>query len=122
MTLESDALQYCMNNSPIVANDSPSPIQFTREYFNAKFDTDSRWVERGIVALYRKQTEMEKRIGSTVEHNNQGFSGWTANSGTYYAKWILSGKNLDGKHLDRARKIVKHHCLQIVRIAQEGKD
>ena len=110
------ALQSVMQTTlPSASN--PDPIQFTREYFNAKFDSDPRWVERGILALYRKQTAMERAIGATTDHNKQGFSGWTANSGTYYAKWILSGKHLDGRHLDRARKIVKHHCVQIIRIA-----
>lgn len=76
-------------------------------------------VERGIVAIFQRQTADEKSTESTNHHNNVGFSGWTAKKGSYYAKWILSGRRLTGHHLEKARKITLHHAIQITKIANK---
>ena len=76
-------------------------------------------VERAIVVLFQRQTASEQDAGHTVQRNGQGFNAFHANLGTYYAKWILAGKHLDGRHLDKARRISLHYTGQLVQVAIE---
>ncbi len=83
---------------------------WTKDRVKKLLMTNDRAVERAMVALYRLQTADEQEAGTTAHRNGQGFSGATAVNGTYYAKWVLSGKRLTGKHLEKARKIaILHH-------------
>lgn len=90
---------------------------WTREQIETLLIENNRAVEKGIVALYQLQTADEQASETTNHHNNMGFCGWAARNGTYYAKWVLSGKQLTGKHLDKARKICIHHVRQLTEIA-----
>ena len=83
-------------------------------------DTSDKAVERAIVAIYNRQTIDEKATNHTSKSNNIGFSGADASSGSYYAKWILSGRNLSGKHLDKARNMAKKYRKQLLSIANSG--
>lgn len=78
-------------------------------------------VERAIVAIYEKQTEDEQRAGETKHHNNVGFNGSDARRGSYYARWIMSGRSLTGAHLERARKMCLKYAGQLVKIIAEKK-
>jgi hypothetical protein len=90
---------------------------WTREDIVALLNTNDRAVERGIVAIWQRQTADEQGSDTTRHSNGVGFSGWSARSGSYYAKWVESGRRLTGKHLDKARKIALHHVGQLTRIA-----
>lgn len=74
-------------------------------------------VERAMTAIWNHQTSSEKSESNTKVNNGVGFSASTVNSGSYYAKWVNSGKRLSGKHLERARKIAIHHSGQLTLIA-----
>jgi len=76
-------------------------------------------VERAIVAIYRRQTRDERDSNSTIEPNGIGFSGTDARLGSYYAKWVLSGKNLSGQHLIKARNMAYKYTRQLVEIATQ---
>ncbi len=78
---------------------------------------NDRAVEKAIVAIYNLQTEDEKSSNDTRHSNNVGFSGADARLGSYYAKWILSGKNLTGKHLEKARNMANKYIRQLVQVA-----
>ena len=80
-------------------------------------NSNARAVERAMVALYERQTEDEQREESTKHLNGMGFSGAHSRLGSYYARWILSGRSLDGKHLERARAIALRYCGQLCDIA-----
>lgn len=90
---------------------------WTREDIVSLLNTSDRAVERGVVAIWQRQTADEQSTDTTRHSNGIGFSGWSAHSGSYYAKWVESGRRLTGKHLDKARKIVLHHAAQLTRIA-----
>lgn len=79
--------------------------------------TNDRAVERGVLALFERQTSDEQVSDTTRHSNNRGFSGWSAHGGSYYAKWCRSGRQLTGKHLDKARRICLHHAGQLTKIA-----
>lgn len=92
---------------------------YTVAHIAALLQKNDKAVERGILAIYAKQTSDEKSEGTTKYNNNVGFCGWSTKSGSYYARWLLSGKSLSGKHLDKARKICLHHVGQITKIANK---
>ena len=51
--------------------------------------------------------------------NTVGFSAADAKTGTYLAKWLLSGKHLDGKFLAKGRNIAIKYRRQLSEIAAE---
>jgi len=76
-------------------------------------------VERGIVAIWKRQTEDEKAAEQTRKKNNIGFSAFHARRGTYYANWINSGRHLSGKHVDLGRKLILHYTNQLTKISNK---
>ena len=84
----------------------------------ALLETNNKAVERGILAIYENQTQSEKRAEKTIESNNIGFNGVDARLGTYYAKYLLSGKHLSGEHLNKARKLIRKYTGQLLDIAK----
>jgi len=94
--------------------------RWTKEEVLAKLEDSDNWVERGILAIYRKQTEDEKCLEHTKWANSVGFSAFHAKLGTYYANWLLKGNHLSGNHLVKARKLIKHYAGQLATIANNG--
>jgi hypothetical protein len=80
--------------------------------------TNDLAVERAIVALYRRQTKDEKAVGGTKHANGRGFNHTHARTGTYCAKWILSGKRLTGKWLQECRQMAIFYHRQLLEIAR----
>lgn len=79
-------------------------------------------VDKAVLAIYNRQTESEKATQHTQDLNGMGFNGYDARTGSYYAKWILSGRNLSGKHLANARKMMIKYRRQLVEIANKGNE
>ena len=71
-------------------------------------------VDRAMVAIYNRQTAFEKSAHTTI---GVGFSGADVRLGTYYAKWVLSGKQLTGGHLMKARNMAVKYRKQLTEIA-----
>jgi hypothetical protein len=78
------------------------------------------WVERAIVAIYNRQTADEKGTEQTRWQNGVGFNGPDAHYMSYLARWILSGRHLSGKHLERGRKRVLKYAGQLAEIANDN--
>jgi len=89
---------------------------YTKDYLKEKILNNSKWLERAIVAIYDKQTYDEKKIEETKYYNNIGFTGSDAKRLSYYAKWILSGKHLDGWHLETAKRRIVKYVGQLIKI------
>lgn len=85
----------------------------TKESVRAKIDTDDRAVCVAMVWLYQRQTEDEKATESTKHDNGVGFTGFDARVGSYYAKYVLSGRWLTGKHLAKARRMAYKYAGQL---------
>ena len=90
---------------------------WTRGEIEDMLRTNDRAVERAMVAIWERQTADEQATQTVRHHNNRGFAGWTARSGTYYAGWVRGGRRLSGKHLDKARRIALHHAGQLTDFA-----
>lgn len=93
--------------------------KLTVETIRQKIDTDQKWLERGILAIYARQTSSEKAAGETNVHNGQGFTAFDARTMTYYANWIRSGRSLSGKHLEKARRRMRKYAKQLLLISME---
>lgn len=92
---------------------------YTKESIRTMLETNSRAVERAILAIYNRQTVSEKQSGETRQLNGVGFSGADARLGTYYAEWIGKGRNLTEPHLSKARRMVGKYVGQLVSIANK---
>ena len=86
----------------------------------ALLETNNRAVEKAIVAIYNRQTADEKLAQSTRHDNKMGFSAAHAAKASYYARWILSGRSLTGKHLSDAREIAIRYRKQLLAIANQN--
>lgn len=89
------------------------------DYIKWIITVNDRAVERAILAIYARQTAEEKSTGETLSTNGVGFSGPDAGIGTYYAKWINSGRSLTGRHLVKARIMALKYTRQLCEIATE---
>ena len=86
---------------------------WTPEDIKALLDRSDEAVERAILALYRRQTDDEQTTQETRHRNGRGFASCHAWRGSYYARWILSGRHLSGPHIEKARRIVRHYTSQL---------
>ncbi len=87
------------------------------DYIKWLLTTNDKAVERAMVVLYDMQTAGEQNSGSTSELNGKGFNAYDARSGTYYAKWVKSGRSLTGKFLVNARVMSFKYAGQLAKLA-----
>lgn len=92
---------------------------WTRQEIEAMLATNNHAVERAMSALLTRQTEDERRDADAKHLNNRGFAASTSRRGTYFARWVASGRHLTGTHLEVARKIALHHAGQLTDIANK---
>ena len=71
-----------------------------------KLETTQAWLERGVLAIY----------------NDGGSSETDTDYLSYVARWIQSGKKLNGKHLRRVRALMMKYAGQLAEITNaQGK-
>jgi hypothetical protein len=94
---------------------------YQENFIRNLLETRDDAIERAMVALFRRQTEDEKSSEKAKHNNCRGFSAAHAKKGTYYAKWVLSGRKLSGWHLKRAREIALNYTKQLTLISNAGR-
>jgi hypothetical protein len=82
-----------------------------------KITTDNRWLERGVLAIYAKQTIEEQRKDITIEHNNIGFNGADATFLSSIAQQLQKGRVLTDKQIFVTRKMMCKYAGQLTNIA-----
>ena len=92
---------------------------YTKEEIKDILNSSDKAVEKGIVAIFKRQTRDEQNREYTIHHNNRGFNAFDAHRGSYYATWILAGKHLTGKHITKARKLIIKYAGQLTEIANK---
>lgn len=92
--------------------------EWTPDAIRDLLDRSDLAVERAVVAIYDRQTCDEQNVEETRHRNGVGFASCHAHLGSYYAKWVLAGRHLTGRHLDKARRIVRWYAKQLCEIAQ----
>lgn len=93
--------------------------EWTDETIRELLQTSDLAVEKGVVALFHRQTSDEKQTEATRHTNAKGFSQADAKKGSYYARWVMGKRRLTGYHLDRARKIIVKYRRQLLIVAAE---
>jgi len=94
-------------------------MAYTREDIDRILNSNPRAVGRAMIVLFQRQTADEQRRSSTRHQNGRGFNAYSARSGSYYARWVKSGRRLTGRHLAKARSIALRHSRQLVEEANE---
>jgi hypothetical protein len=92
---------------------------YTIDQIRTNLKSDYRWTERAIVKLYDRQTRDEQNSDATLHHNNVGFNGGDAPRLSYYAKYIMSGRRLTGRHLEAAQRMTVKYARQILEMIEE---
>jgi hypothetical protein len=94
-----------------------------------KLITNDKWLIRGILAVYARQTADEKSSLTTKHHNGVGFNGRDAAILSSFAKQILSWEAtedprypqpLSPKQFGYARRAMLKYAGQLARIAEEN--
>lgn len=64
------------------------------EFIRRKLFTDDVWLMRGLLAIYKRQTDSERRLLESVENNGVGFSKYDAARMSKYASVVCNGRCL----------------------------
>ncbi len=81
-------------------------------------ETSDKAVCRAMEVLYDRQTQDEQQASDTRHSNRMGFrAGGHAISGSYFGRWVKSGRKLTGHHLEKAREIALHYTQQLADVA-----
>ena len=67
-------------------------------------ETSDAWVENSIIALYKRQTELERAAGCTIDDNDRGMQQADAKLFGQYARQIMNGQHLSAEQLAEARR------------------
>jgi hypothetical protein len=89
-------------------------MTYTKEMIQEKLSSDPRWIERGLIVLYNRQTEDEKTSENTKWDNGMGFNGTDSRYLSYCSRWILKGNHLTGHHLEKVGKKLPKYWGQIM--------
>jgi ribosomal protein L16/L10AE len=90
---------------------------WTKEEIREGINSSVKWLVRGVVALYERQTKDEQSSEHTRHRNGQGFNSRDAEFMTSIAKQILAGRNLTEKQINAARRVIGKYCGQLAKIA-----
>src|SRR5580765_2812852 len=63
---------------------------YTTDEIKAKLQTSDKWLIRGLLAIYAKQTADERASENTTHQNGVGFNGTDANILSSFAKQVLA--------------------------------
>jgi len=92
-------------------------MKYTSHEIKVKVQTNSKWAEKAIVALYKFQTSEEQYLRETVFHNKVGFNGVDAEILSSFAQQIVAGRTLSHKQLSIAFRKLGKYAKQLERIA-----
>lgn len=92
-------------------------MAWTKEQIKDKLATDDKWLFRGIVAIFNKQTEDEQDSGYTAHDNGMGFNGVDAEFLSSLALQINRYGRLSPKQIEIARTKMAKYAGQLAKIA-----
>lgn len=91
--------------------------KWTKQTIKAKLETDNRWVIRGLLAIYSRQTESEKCNGQTKEDNGIGFNGVDSTILSSFVQQWNDRNFLSPKQWVIVRKKIMKYAGQLAKIA-----
>lgn len=90
----------------------------SKQEIRNKLLSDDRWLVRGMLAIYRRQTSQEQSYAQTIEHNGEGFNATDAEILSSFSEQVLRGRTLSPKQLEIARRCMPKYAGQLLRIAE----
>jgi len=84
-------------------------------------ETSDQWLERAILVLYARQTELEKLSGCTIDDNDRGMQQADAKLFGEYARKLLSGSRLNADEISECRKPWCRGRVPVIRIGKYRK-
>lgn len=91
--------------------------KYTAEFIREKMDTDDKWLVRGLIAIYKKQTAQEKAIRETREKNGVGFNGVDGQIMSSIAEFYMNRQYITPKQTVVVRRKMRKYAGQLARIA-----
>ena len=101
-------------------NSEPAVKKWTKEEIREKMATDGRWLIRGLLAIYDRQTFQEQANGYTVEDNGIGFNGVDAEILSSIALNYKTRNFISPKQLAIVQKKMPKYAKQLSRIANDN--
>ena len=92
---------------------------YTKEEIQHNLSTNPKWIERSLIVLYERQTYDEQHSGETTSLNGIGFNSSDSRYLSYCSRWLLQGKHLNQKHLEKCGGKLKKYWKQIDSIIKE---
>jgi len=95
---------------------------YTKEQIQDKLRNDVRWMERGLIVLFDRQTEDEQKSDETVYNNGVGFSGCDSRYLSWVTKYLLKSSlnHLSGVHIEKVGKKLPKYWKQILDIIESN--
>lgn len=94
-----------------------SEKKWSVEEIREMLDTNPKAVVRGVVVLFKLQTDEEQAADETRVHNKQGFNAFDAEILSSFAKQLLAGRTLSEKQFSIAKKKIRKYARQLARVA-----
>lgn len=94
-------------------------MTYTTEFIREKMATDDRWLIRGMMAIYSKQTDNEKRVQETRELNGVGLNGVDGQIMSSIAEFYSNRNYITPKQAVIVRKKMMKYAGQLARIANK---
>jgi hypothetical protein len=91
--------------------------KWKKEEIRELLEKNDKAVMRGLVVIYSLQTDSERRIEETAEHNGVGFSGTDAKFLSSLAKQVLEKGRLSEKQMLYARKKMLKYAGQLTKVS-----
>ena len=98
-------------------NPEPAVKKWTKDEIKEKLANDGRWLVRGLLAIYDRQTANEKAAGATVEDNGIGFNGADAEILSSIAMCYKTRNFISPKQLAIVQKKMVKYAGQLAKIA-----
>lgn len=92
-------------------------VKWTKETIRKRLATDDMWLIRGLLAIYRHQTDSEQNAGMTKEENGVGFNGVDSAILSDMAKQYLNRNFLTPRQIAIVRDKMLKYSGQLAKIA-----
>lgn len=114
--IKENLLTWLVDSFNIIVEEPTKKI-WEASFIRNKVASDNRWALRGLLAIYKFQTEVEKSMQDTVESNGVGFNGVDSKILSSIAEFYLKNNVITNKQLNVVKKLMPKYANQLTRIA-----
>jgi hypothetical protein len=92
-----------------------------KSFIKGKLAKDPKWIQNALLKIFEKQTDDEKLIEATTDHNGVGFTGVDAEILSSFAKQLKTKGYLSNKQMQLLSKKMPKYWNQIYKISDKQK-